>query len=578
MSTVRHRFFLVQVLFVAAGLVLLARLAYWQIWKHEELSVLAQQQYDRLQEIPAERGVILDRNGYVLAGNEEVYTLFAQPHVIENSPTEISVQIAEILVDQTATDAAQQKQQWQDRIRERLSPDRRWVALAHSLPRHKKEAIEQLDIHGLGFDTHLARQYPDASVAAHLLGFVGKDDQGQDQGYFGVEGYYDRELRGRPGKRELQRGASGLPLLTQSTVRETTATSGRDLQLTIDKALQNSVEEMLIAGVERYGAESGEVMIMDPQTGAILAMAAVPSYDPARFIEFDPQTYRNTAVSELYEPGSTFKVLTVAAGIQDGVITPDTQCPVCAGPRTINGFQIKTWNEVYNPDVNMRDALAKSDNTAMVYIQEQLGKDRTIDWWERFGFSQRTGVDLQGEAQPIWRQENQWPDIDTATSSFGQGIAVSTVQLLRAVSSIANGGYLVEPHILRASSNGESWEAYKPKQGEQVLSESTAQAVTEMMVYSAQQGDAKWTTTRLVDVAGKTGTAQIAEKGKYLEDKTLASFIGFAPAENPEFVMLVRLYAPTTSPWGSETAAPLWYRILPSVLQSLRTPAASLGM
>jgi cell division protein FtsI/penicillin-binding protein 2 len=232
----------------------------------------------------------------------------------------------------------------------------------------------------------------------------------------------------------------------------------------------------------------------------------------------------------------------------------------------INGFSIKTWNEVYNPGVNMRDALAKSDNTAMVYIQDLIGKKKMIEWWEKFELNKKTGIDLQGEAVGAWRASSRWSDIDVATSTFGQGIAVTSVQLVRAVASIANGGFLVQPHVVDAVREGSEWQEFTLSEPTKILSEFTSKTVTDMMVYSAQQGDAKWTSSRIVSVAGKTGTAQIAEEGKYVADKTLASFVGFAPAEDPEFVMLVLLRAPRSSPWGSETAAPLWYRILPAVL------------
>lgn len=568
MSRTPQRFRLVQLIFALGGLVLLARLAYWQIWMHQELSAVAQQQYERLQELSAERGVIYDRNGYVLASNEEVYTLFAQPHVLHQSPAEISQKIAPFLIDSTASDSAQQLVEWQQRLSTRLSSDRRWIALATSLTREQKEQITQLDIFGVGFDPILARRYPDASVAAHLLGFVGKSEEGLDQGYFGVEGYYDRELKGRPGKRELQRGASGLPLLAAAAVNETSPEAGRSFRLTIDMGLQDTLEQLLVKGIEQYGAESGEVVVLDPNTGAVIAMAAVPNYDPSRFTEFDPQTYRNPAVSELYEPGSTIKVLTVAAGIEDGVISPDTTCPICAGPRVISGFSIRTWNEVYNPNVSMRDALAKSDNTAMVYIQDLLGRQRMLSWWAKFGLHDRTGIDVQGEAKPVWRPDNQWREIDVATSSFGQGIAMTSLHLTRGVAAIANGGWLMTPYVVGAVQEGDQWQKVPEIPGERILSEATTNTVRDMMVYTAEQGDAKWTASRQVSVAGKTGTAQIAEGGTYLEDKTIASFVGFAPAENPEFVMLVKLRAPTTSPWGSETAAPLWYKMLPAVLQA----------
>lgn len=563
-----HRIVWAQMVFLGVFLALLMRLGYWQIWKHQELSAIAQQQYDSLQEIPPERGLILDRNDYVLAGNEEVYTLFAQPHLLKESPESIATKLAPLLIDPTASDAAQQQLMWQQTISGRLSSDRKWVSLATGLNREQEEKIKNLKIFTLGFDPIMDRRYPDASVSAHLLGFVGKDDQGQDQGYFGVEGYYDRELRGRPGKQEIQRSASGLPLLAASTLHETQPEEGRNLRLTIDKGLQQSLEMLLADGVSKYSADSGEVVVMDPNTGDVLALAAVPTYDPRNFADADPSLYRNPVVSDLYEPGSTLKVLTVAAAVEAGVANAETTCPVCGGPRVISGFSIRTWNEAYNPNISVRDALAKSDNTAMVYLQDLLGKQRTLQWWEKFGLNVSTGVDLQGEVKPVWRSDRDWREIDVATSSFGQGIAITSLQLVRSVSSLANGGYLVRPRVVSALQTGSDWQTVPVQKGEKILSDETLRAVNEMMVYSAQQGDSKWTASRIVNVAGKTGTAQIAEGGTYLEDQTIASFVGFAPAEKPEFVMLVKLRYPKTSPWGSETAAPLWYKMMPIVLQA----------
>jgi len=233
----------------------------------------------------------------------------------------------------------------------------------------------------------------------------------------------------------------------------------------------------------------------------------------------------------------------------------------------INGFSIKTWDGVYNPDISMRDALAKSDNTAMVFVSEQIGASRFLQKLRDFGYNEKTGVDLQGEAQYRFREDKDWREIDTATASFGQGIASTSLQLTRAAAAIANGGKLLQPYVVAQVTQGDQVIETKPKVIRQVISPQTAKTVTDMMVYTASQGDAKWALPEGVSVAGKTGTAQIAGEGGYLSDKTIASFIGFAPAENPQFVMLVKLREPTSSPWGSETAAPLWFEILTDVLK-----------
>jgi cell division protein FtsI/penicillin-binding protein 2 len=575
-DAIRDRMHWLKIAFGLVFLTIILRLGYWQIWKHNELASAAVNQYESSERVASVRGQILDNNGRILVGNREAYTLFVQPKVLADNPHEVADRLAPIIatgLEKTplqATDSAWLREQEQS-IRERLivqlgDEQKKWLALAHGLSREQRAQIETLNIRGLGFDTHFIRYYPDASLSAHLLGFVGKTDIGEDQGYFGLEGFYDLELRGRGGVIHQQQTALGLPLLIgrQDKVNET---EGSDLQLTLDRQLQAIIEAKLITGLERYGAVSGEVLVMNPKTGAILAMASFPNYDPSRFIRFPTQYYRNPSVSDLYEPGSTFKVVTVAAGIENGVITPDTTCDDCDGPRVINNYTIRTWNEVYNPNISMRDALAKSDNTAMVFVQEKLGKEHFLESLRQFGLNEKTGIDLQGESDFPFRENDQWRTIDAATASFGQGISTTSIQLLRSVAVIANGGKLLRPYVVQFVRRGNEVVETQPKVIRQVISPATAKTVTEMMVYTAHQGDAKWTVPEGLSVAGKTGTAQIPGDGGYLEDKTIASFVGFAPAEDPEFVMLVKLREPTSSPWGSETAAPLWFEILPYLMK-----------
>lgn len=575
MSTLQNRLktwcFLLGISFV----VVLFRLAYWQIWKHDELVTSADQQYESWVTLRTQRGTVFDKNGSVLATNQELYTVFAEPYRFQLSASEVAEKLEPIIfsslemTEDEATDEAWLKDR-HELLKSQLvtsldQPERKWVPVWPRLTREQRSAIEALKISGLGFDPHMYRYYPDASVSAHLLGFVGKNDTGEDTGYFGVEGFYDLELRGREGLVQQERTALGLPI-TLANSRQLSAQAGKDIVLTIEKGLQHQVEQRLLRGIERYGAKSGEVVIMNPETGAIIAMASFPNYDPADFISFDPKSYRNPVVSDLYEPGSTMKVVTMALGVETGAITPQTTCDKCGGPRTISGFQIRTWNEEYNPNISMIDGLAKSDNTAMVFAQERIGKEAFLQGLRDFGFGETTGIDVQGEAKNDFREDSQWRTVDVATASFGQGIATTSINLVRAVSAIANGGRLVQPHVVKEVLEEDGVSVIEPYVQRRVISEETAKTVTEMMAYTANQGDAKWTNTENIQVAGKTGTAQIAENGKYLEDATLTSFIGFAPANNPKFVMLVKLREPTSSPWGSETAAPLWYEILPLLL------------
>lgn len=566
---------IVKLAFFCGFFAILLRLGYWQIWKHTELASAAANQYTSNIRLAPKRGIIRDRNGQILVTNEERYRLFAEPHRLQLPPAEIAEKLTPVLLRSLEPDPIQASDEaWLEQQEDRITadvlgkisdPSKKWVALATRLTRQQKEQIEQLSIKGLGFDTEMLRHYPDASVSAQLLGFVGKTDTGDDQGYFGLEGYYDLELRGRSGVMRQQTSALGMPILLGGRER-LDEDEGSELTVTIDKSLQYQIEEKLKAALERYGAVSGDVTVMDPHTGAIIAMASFPNYDPSEFIKYAPSTYRNPIVSDLYEPGSTLKVLTMAAGIESGAITPETQCDRCGAPRVISGYTIRTWNEVYTDGINMRDALANSDNTAMVFIQEQVGKTRFLKTFRDFGLGEKTGVDLEGEAQYIFRPDADWRTLDVATSSFGQGIATTSLQVTRAVAAIANGGKLLRPYVVQSVGSQGETVTTQPKVLREVISPETAKAVTEMMVYTASQGDAKWALPEGVTVAGKTGTAQIAEKGQYLEDKTIASFVGFAPAHNPKFVMLVKLREPTSSPWGSETAAPLWFEILPLLL------------
>ena len=247
--------------------------------------------------------------------------------------------------------------------------------------------------------------------------------------------------------------------------------------------------------------------------------------------------------------------------IDNGVVKPDTECDFCDGPRQIGKFTIKTWNEEYHPNINMSDVLAKSDNIAMIFVAEKLGSDTFKSYLEKFAINKKLFIDLQEDQDTIF--SDKWGPVELATRSFGQGISINSLQLVRAVNVIANQGKLVNPMIVEKVFDQASQEEIiiQPQYEEQVVSAETAQEIAQMMVYAAQKGEAQWTVSQKYQVAGKTGTSQVAGEGGYLEDKTIASFIGFSPAQNPKYIMLVKLVEPQSSPWAAETAAPLWYKV-----------------
>ncbi|MCH7641453.1 penicillin-binding protein 2 [Patescibacteria group bacterium] len=325
--------------------------------------------------------------------------------------------------------------------------------------------------------------------------------------------------------------------------------------------MQLVVENELLNGIERYGAIGGTVIVLDPETAGVLAMATYPNYDPSDYTGYSDQLFKNPAVSSSFEPGSIFKILVMASALDSGAVEPDTKCEVCGGPLKVDKYYIETWNSVYYPDSTMLDVIVNSDNVGMAWIAQQTGSDKLYEYLRKFGVGSLTGIDLQGEASPKLREKGEWSLVDLSTAGFGQGVATTPMQMITAVNVIANSGVIKSPRVVERVL-GDGWEAEVDRADEKrVVSKKTAEQVKAMMVEAAKNGEAKWTHLRGFKVAGKTGTAQIPIEGHYDEERTIASFVGFAPADDPKFIMLVTLYEPTSSPWASETAAPLWYSI-----------------
>lgn len=551
-----------KIFFVLAVFGVVGRLFYWQIYKGKQLSVKARNQYQQGALLTANRGNILSSDATWLAASGEAYLAFASLPELTKSPSEIAEKLAPFFVDPSEEpDGRQEFMVEIDRIKALLGRhDVVWVPLRQKVTPEIKKNIQALGIEGIGFEEQQMRVYPEASSAAHLLGFVGKDEEGADTGYFGLEGYYDLPLSSKPGFFSREADAAGTPILFGSS-KKISAVSGVDLLTNIDKTVQFSVEDALLKGIEKYGASGGVVIVMNPKTGAILAASAFPSYDPSSYSEYGNEYFKDPAISFSFEPGSIFKVLVMAGALDAGAVTPETKCDICSGPVVVDKYTIETWNKVYNPDASMVDVIVHSDNVGMVFVAKTLGADRLYDYLDAFGIGKLTGIDLQGEMSPKLREKGTWSIVDLATGGFGQGVAVTPIQMVKAVAAIANDGILVTPRVV-SKIIGDDWEEeVKPAPGERVISEKTASQVTAMMYEAAKKGEAKWTYLRGFKVAGKTGTAQIPISGHYDEEKTMASFVGFAPYDEPKFVMLVTLTQPTSSPWASETAAPLWYSI-----------------
>lgn len=544
--TWRYRFTL---LIIIGGFFLVtARLFYWQVVKAEELTILAQSQYGRSVRLLPQRGEIRTSDNFPIATNKLSYLVYANPKQIKDR-TYIADKLSPMLGVETATISAL------------LEKNLFWVAIKSQVEHETKSKIEAMNLPGVGFEQQSMRFYSEASIAAHLIGFMGKNELGEGKGYFGLEGYYDRQLSGKVGVAKQIQDALGRPILAKVN-QSAGEVDGRSLILHVDRVIQYIAENKLRKGVEKYGAAGGMVLVMDPKTGGIIAMAAVPSFDPRTYQEYEQKFYINPLISHAYEPGSTFKALVMAAALDKGVVKPDTRCDICSGPVEIGGYSIKTWNNKYIDGITMLETIQHSDNTGMVYISKKLGLDTMLAYFEKFGIGQTTGIDLQGEMAPTMRPKENWYPIDVATASFGQGITVTPIELLTGFSALANEGIRMEPHVVDKIETPEGEIiSISPKELNRPVSSKTALIMKEILVNAVEKGESKFAKPKGYRIAGKTGTAQIPIEGHYDPNKTIASFIGFAPADDPKFAMLVIVDRPTTSIYGSETAAPLFFDI-----------------
>ncbi len=552
------RIYWIKLFFIIFFVSITLRLFYWQIVKAEFLQAQAENQYTSSIRVSATRGNIHFSDGTLIASTNPAYSLFGLPKSIEKEKRiETVYKLARILLPDVKES---QIEELAKNFIEKLSQDLYWVSLKKNITVGQKKEIEDQKITGVGFEQSSLRFYPEGSSTAHLLGFVGSDAKGASTGYFGVEGFYEGELKGVSGLIKHEKDALGLPILIGNFLT-TDAKNGKDLVLHIDRSVQFIVENILKKGMEKYGAKAGLVVVMEPSTGAILGMASYPNYDPLKYFDFPKENYKNPVVADQYEPGSTFKVLVMAGAINEDLVKPDTKCDICSGPISQGGFIIRTWNNKYQEEISLKEVIIHSDNTGMVFTAQKLGLDKFYEYLQNFGFGEQTKIDLQDESSPEIRDKTNWREIDLATASFGQGIAVTPIQMVRAVAAIANGGSLMEPQIVKKIVGDNDTYEIKPKIVKQVIKESTAKIVTEMMVAAVEEGEAKFAKPKGFKIAGKTGTAQIPIAGHYDPNKTIASFVGFAPADDPKFVMLVRYDQPSSSVYGSETAAPTFFEI-----------------
>ncbi|MBE7472210.1 MAG: penicillin-binding protein 2 [Anaerolineae bacterium] len=549
-----YRIITVMAVMSAAGLVLVGQLIRWQVLEHHRFAQLAEAEHQNELVIPPHRGEIHDRNGHILAADVIQYDISASPKIISD-PYATADRLYRLL-DVPRED-----------LLKRLIGDSPWVPLAKNAAQAVGETIIEWDIVGLKVEPRTKRVYPEGDSAAHLLGFVNSNGNG----FYGVEGFYDDMLRGTAGLQTGERSPFGeiIPLGASHYVPPV---SGANLYLTVDRSIQHLIERELKSAVKQYGAQGGSVVVLEPKTGAILGMASYPTYNPNNYGASDEDLYFDPVVSRQYEPGSVFKVVTMAAGLDAGAVGPMGTI-YDGGSIEVGGRVIYNWDRQAHETVDMTDVLAKSLNVGIAQVAVALGKDRFYTYVKRFGFGLLTGADLSSEGPGTLKtpKDADWHESDLGTNSFGQGIAVTPLQIALAMGAVANNGLLMKPHIVSRIVDSEREVQIEPVVVRRAVSEQTAKTLTGMLVEALKRANSEAMVPGY-DVAGKTGTAEIPVPGGYHPTLTLASFAGYLPAHDPQVLVLVIIDRPTTSRWGNTTAAPTFKRIAEQLVVLLNIP------
>ena len=545
-----------------------------QVYKRDgerDLSERARQELEMHVVLQPRRGTIYDRTGAALAINVNRDSLYVEPTRIEE-PAKLALVLAPLV-----------GQDPQDVLAILSDKEREWTRLARWVTPEATEEILKLGEDGappvgLHLIPEAQRRYPQGDFAGRIVGVANYEGVGIS----GVEGFYDNEIKGITGTLQAEQDASQRPIWI-APQRLVEPEDGASLTLTIDARVQQVVENALKEAVEKHSAESGTVIVMEPSTGEILGMASTPYFDPSRYLEFEPEMYnRNPAMTDVYEPGSTFKVILTAIGLQTGSFTTDSAVddPGCVERY---GWPICNWNSAGNGAATPGKMLYYSSNVAALQFGEIIGRDNFYKFVKMFGYGQPTGIDLAGESEGIvrWPVGDDWSDLTLGQNAFGQGIAVTPVQHITAISAIANGGTLMWPHVVKQRCKGAQCEDIKPRVVRRVIDPGVTEQINNMLVENANSYapvvwgpiTGSYAPVPLVPgfrVTAKTGTSQIAVNGVYDANATIGSVTGWAPAENPRIAVLVKIDRPKDDPFGLNTAIPVYQKVVSELMPYFR--------
>jgi cell division protein FtsI (penicillin-binding protein 3) len=545
----RFRIATTLVFFLVLFCVLVFRAFHLQIMTGKTYKNLADQQHKKALQLHPERGIIFDRNGEKLAASILADSVFADPSKIDN-------------VEEAAAQLAAVTGQPKKSIAQQIAKSKNFCWVARMITPAQSEQIKNLKMEGVYLIQEPKRFYPNRELAGQIIGFVGMDSSGLE----GLEMRYDSYLRGEPEKILWGRDARGkkLYLPERSVAKKDEQLS---LVLTIDSRIQHAVETNLKEAILRTRARGGFIIVMDPRTGEILAMANSPVFNPNAYGSATADNKRNKAITDCFDPGSTFKPFLVAAAIEEGIVQETDRFNCENGAYRVANATFHEANHKRYGVLTVREVLKYSSNIGSVKISEKLGREKFHRYIRDFGFGQKTNIELPGEIAGLLRPWQNWTQVDTSTVAFGQGISVTAVQLVSALSAIANDGVLMQPHIVKkfVDANGQTVREFAPTAVRRVISADTARRMTTMLtnVVGEEGGTGKNAALVNVDVAGKTGTAQKFDfvNKRFSSERVRTSFMGFFPSENPRFVMLVSIDEPQLYKWGGQAAAPVFKSI-----------------
>jgi cell division protein FtsI (penicillin-binding protein 3) len=544
---IRFRIYLVSLFFLGGLGLILARAYQLQVLEKDRLASIALSGYKDVVKLPPKRGTIYDREGHELAVTVEVESIYAHPKLVKEKRS-------------TARALSKILQTKESKILSNLKSKSPFVWIDRRTTPEKTAKVKALALAGIGFTKESGRYYPGREIASHLLGFAGTDNQGLE----GLEKAYDHVLRGPECTLTQMRDALGRPFYVSRPMAD--GHEMHDLVLTIDKDVQYKAQQALQAVVKETKAKSGQCVIVDPMTGEILALAVCPNFNPNVFWKHQPSQWRNRAVTDCYEPGSTIKAFLLAAAFDKGVVSPQMTFFCEEGKYRVGNHTIHDHDAEGHGLLTVSEIITFSSNIGAVKIGERLGYKRFYEYLRRFGFGEKTGIDLIGERQGFVRPEKEAKEIDKANLYFGQGMAASSIQLVMAMAAIANGGKLMRPFVVKSIKNqgGQVVRETRPKVVRRVVSPETARRTARILEKVAgEDGTGSLAAIEGHRVAGKTGTSQKVDPRTktYSKEHYVSLFVGFVPVGHPKLTMLIMVDEPQEKKYGGLVAAPVFKEV-----------------